>query len=67
MTLRPCGCGSGSTPGRCYDTFGLQLITKLKSNMNNRLLRRADKLLLRKRASIETVLGQLKSTPNIKE
>jgi len=43
------------------DTFGLQLITKLKSNMKNRLLPLANKLLLRKRAIIETVLDQLKN------
>jgi len=33
------------------DTFGIQLITKLKSNMKNRLMPLADKLLLRKRAT----------------
>ena len=47
------------------DTFGLQLITKLKSNMKNRLLPLADKLLLRKRAIIETVLDQLKNISQI--
>ena len=41
------------------DMFGLQLITKLKSNMKNRLLPLADKLLLRKRAIIETVLDPI--------
>ena len=48
------------------DTFGLQLITKLKSNMKNRLLPLVDKLLLRKRAIIETVLDQLKNTPALR-
>ena len=47
------------------ETFGLQLITKLKSNMKNRLLPLADKLLLRKRAIIETVLDQLKNISQI--
>ena len=47
------------------ETFGLQLITKLKSNMKNRLIPLADKLLLRKRAIIETVLDQLKNISQI--
>ncbi len=47
------------------DTFGLQLITKLKTNLKNRLLPLADKLLLRKRASIETVFDQLKNISQI--
>ena len=33
------------------ETFGLRLITKLKSNMKNRLMLVEDKLLLRKRAT----------------
>lgn len=48
-----------------WDTFGLQLITKLKINMKNRLLPLADKLLLRKRAIIETVFDQLKNISQI--
>ena len=40
---------------------GLRLITKLRKNMRNRLLRSADKLLLRKRAIIETINDQLKN------
>jgi hypothetical protein len=47
------------------DTFGLQLITKLKANMKNRLMPLADKLLLRKRAIIETILDQLKNISQI--
>jgi Transposase DDE domain len=39
---------------------GLQLITKLKRNMKNRLRPVIDKLLLRKRALIECVNDQLK-------
>jgi transposase len=48
-----------------WDTFGLQLITKLKVNMKNRLLPLADKILLRKRAIIETVFDQLKNISQI--
>lgn len=47
------------------DTFGVQLITRLKSNMNNRLMPLADKLLLRKRAIIESVIDQLKNISQI--
>jgi hypothetical protein len=48
-----------------WETFGLQLITKLKTNMKNRLLPWADKILLRKRAIIETVFDQLKNISQI--
>jgi hypothetical protein len=40
---------------------GLGLITKLRKNMRNRLLTMRDKLLLRKRAIIETIYDQLKN------
>jgi hypothetical protein len=40
---------------------GLQLITKSRKNMKNRLTRMIDKVLLRKRALIETVNDQLKN------
>ena len=40
---------------------GVQLITKLRKNMHNRLLGVSDKLLLRKRAIIETIYDQLKN------
>jgi hypothetical protein len=40
---------------------GLHLITRLRTNMRNRLLPLADKLLLRKRALIETIHDQLKN------
>jgi len=42
-------------------THGLQLITKLRKKMHNRLLEWSDKLLLRKRAIIETINDQLKN------
>lgn len=44
---------------------GLELITKLKSNMKNQLMLLSDKLLLRKRAIIETVIDQLKNISHI--
>ncbi len=47
------------------ETFGIQLITKHKSNMKNRLLPLADKLLLRKRAIVETIIDQLKNISQI--
>lgn len=40
---------------------GLQLITKLKKNMKNKLMPMFDKLMLRKRCLIETVNDQLKN------
>jgi Transposase DDE domain len=40
---------------------GLHLITKLRKNMRSRLLTMTDKLLLRKRAIIETIYDQLKN------
>jgi transposase len=40
---------------------GLQLVTKIKRNMKNRLLPLLDKLLVRKRAIIETINDQLKN------
>jgi hypothetical protein len=46
-------------------TQGVELITKLKSNMKNQLMRLSDKLLLRKRAVIESVIDQLKNISQI--
>ncbi len=46
-------------------TFGVQLITKLRKNMKNRLLPMLDKLLLRKRALIESVVDQLKNISQV--
>lgn len=43
----------------------LQLITGIKSNMKNRLMTLADKLLLRRRAIIETINDQLKNISQI--
>lgn len=46
-------------------TQGLQLITKLRKKMHNRLLNWSDKLLLRKRAIIETITDQLTNISQI--
>jgi hypothetical protein len=43
----------------------LELITKVKKNMKNKFLNLSDKLLLRKRAIIETVFDQLKNISQI--
>jgi Transposase DDE domain len=47
------------------ETFNVQLITRIKKNMKNRLLPWLDKLLLRKRAIIESVVDQLKNISQI--
>lgn len=44
---------------------GLQLITRIKKNMKNKLMPIADKILLRKRAIIETINDQLKNISQI--
>jgi hypothetical protein len=44
---------------------GLHLITRIRKNMQNRLMALLDKLLLRKRALIETVNDQLKNISQI--
>lgn len=44
---------------------GIHLITKLKSNMKNKLICMTDKLLLRKRSIIETINDQLKNISQI--
>lgn len=43
----------------------VQLITNFRKNMKNRLMPMADKLLLRKRAIIETIIDQLKNISQI--
>ena len=44
---------------------GVQLVTKLKTNMKNRLVSIFDKIMLRKRAIIESVVDQLKNISQI--
>jgi len=46
-------------------TFNLQLITKLRSNMKNQLMLLSDRMLLRRRAIIETIIDQLKNISQI--
>jgi hypothetical protein len=50
---------------RLFLDQGLRLITKLRKNRRNQLLSLADKLLLRKRALIETIVDQLKNVCQI--
>ncbi len=45
--------------------YELQLITRLKSNMKNRLMPLSDKFLLRKRAILEVINDQLKNISQI--
>ena len=47
-----------------YDD-GVQLVTRLKTNMKNRLVSLFDKVMLRKRAIIESVVDQLKNISQI--
>ena len=44
---------------------GIQLITKLKNNMKGALMSVSDKLLLRKRAIIETINDELKNNAQV--
>jgi hypothetical protein len=48
-----------------WQTFNVQLITKLRKNMKNQLMTVSDKILLRKRAIIETIIDQLKNISQI--
>lgn len=47
------------------ESSGVQLITRLRRNMKNRLMPLGDRLLLRKRAVVETVFDQLKNISQI--
>jgi transposase len=47
------------------ETFNVQLITKLRSNMKNRLMPLVNRILLRKRSIIETIFDQLKNISQI--
>jgi hypothetical protein len=44
---------------------GIHLVTRLKSKMKNRLILLSDKLLLRKRSILETIIDQLKNISQI--
>jgi hypothetical protein len=45
--------------------FDIQLITKLRKNMKNQLMTLSDRILLRRRAIIETIIDQLKNISQI--
>ncbi len=47
------------------DSVGVRVVTKLKRNMKQRLMSLSDRLLLRKRAVVETVIDQLKNISQI--
>lgn len=47
------------------ETTGIQLITRLKRNMKQRLMPLSDRLMLRKRSVIETIIDQLKNISQI--
>ncbi len=47
------------------ESVGVQVVTKLKRNMKQRLMSLSDRLLLRKRAVVETVIDQLKNISQI--
>ena len=44
---------------------GIQLVTKVKSNMRNSLMSVTDKIMLRKRARVESVNDELKNIAQI--
>ena len=56
---------SGPLAERLLVEHGVRLITKVRKNMRNRLLDVSDKLLLRKRAIIETIYDQLKNISQV--
>ena len=47
------------------ELFDVQFITKLRANMKNQLMLLSDRLLLRRRAIIETIIDQLKNISQI--
>jgi len=47
------------------EMFEVQLITKLRKNMKNQLMTMTDRILLRRRAIIETIIDQLKNISQI--
>ena len=73
--LRHSSCKRGKLVGDkgyiCKDLFsklfvdGIQLITKLKNNMKGQIMTNSDKILLRKRALIETINDELKNMAQI--
>ncbi len=51
--------------GQLLQTAGIQLITKLKRTMKQRLMPLNDRLMLRKRSIVETIIDQLKNISQI--
>lgn len=47
------------------EAYGVQLITTLRRNMKNQLMLLADKLVMRRRAIMETIIDQLKNVSQI--
>lgn len=47
------------------EMFDIQLITKLRNNMRNQLMLITDRILLRRRAIVESIIDQLKNTSQI--
>jgi hypothetical protein len=47
------------------ELFDIQLITKLRNNMKNQLMHLSDRILLRHRAIVETIIDQLKNISQI--
>ncbi|WP_288321675.1 IS982 family transposase [uncultured Alistipes sp.] len=62
-------CGDKGNIGKQLFEFlfmnGIQLVTKVKSNMRNSLMSVADKIMLRKRALVESVNDELKNIAQI--
>lgn len=56
---------SGKLAMQLMQSTGVQLITKLRRNMKQRLMSLNDRLLLRKRSIIETIIDQLKNISQI--
>ena len=48
-----------------WDWFNLRLITKVRKNMKNRLMEFSDRILLRRRAIIESIIDRLKNISQI--
>ena len=62
-------CGDKGYIGKQLFEFlfmnGIQLVTKVKNNMKNSLMTMADKIMLRKRAVVESVNDELKNIAQI--
>ena len=59
------GYVSQKLANQLLETAGIRLITKLKRNMKQRLMPLSDRLMLRKRSVIETIIDQLKNISQI--